>query len=92
MLDIFTDPSFAGLHWAIPRDTPAEDRARAHLNAACAARAVREKEANRPRSIAYAPATDSHLLLWPNGSLTLMSTLEIAAIPLRVAPVPQTED
>lgn len=38
--DIFTDPSFAGLHWSIPRDTPPEEREREHYLAAITARAL----------------------------------------------------
>ena len=32
--DILRDPSFAGLHWSISRDTPDDDREAAHVSAA----------------------------------------------------------
>lgn len=34
MIDVFTDPRFAGLHWSIPSNTPWEERDQAHLIAA----------------------------------------------------------
>jgi hypothetical protein len=83
MTDVFTDPSFAGLHWSIPPDTPDENRALAHLSAACAARAKRDREEDRPVELAYDPREDRRLLGWPNGSLTWMSSLEMAAQNLR---------
>ncbi len=83
MINVFTDPSFAGLHWSIPPETPDEDRALAHLSAAYAARAKREREEDRPCELAYDPQHDRYLLSWPNGSMTWMSSLEMAAHNLR---------
>lgn len=40
--DVLTDPRFAGLHWSIDRDTPIEDRSKAHYFAAWAAYYMRE--------------------------------------------------
>lgn len=41
--DVLIDPSFAGLHWSIPSDTPDELRGGAHVNAAFMARAARDR-------------------------------------------------
>lgn len=40
--DILTDPSYAGLYWTIPRDTPPEYREQAHINAALVAKRTRD--------------------------------------------------
>ena len=40
--DILRDPSFAGLHWSIPRDTLIDDRETAHVSAAMHAHRKRE--------------------------------------------------
>ena len=55
MTDIFTHPDFAGLHWSIPRDTPPEERERAHLYAAIAAKLARDRRLNQPTKLAYDP-------------------------------------
>lgn len=82
--DVFTSPEFAGLHWSIPVDTPDDDRARAHYIAAHAAKAARDREQDRPRTMAYNPQADTYLLAWPNGSLVWSPAIEIAANGWRV--------
>ncbi len=79
MTDVFTDPSFAGLHWSIPRDTPSEDRAMAHLSAACAARSARDRAASRTLYVLNEDcARDEVFVGWPNGSRTWESRKSLA--------------
>ena len=40
--DVLADPSFAGLHWSIDRDTPWEEREAAHCQAAITAKYLRD--------------------------------------------------
>jgi hypothetical protein len=45
--DILTDPDFAGLHWSIPPNVPADVREMLHVGAALKAR----RERNRKRHV-----------------------------------------
>lgn len=42
--DILIDPDFAGLHWSIPPNAPAEVRESLHVNAALRARLERNRK------------------------------------------------
>lgn len=79
--EIVRDPEYAGLHWSIDPETPADARASAHVTAAEVARYLREHK-QKPKAfevLAYDPARCLVYVRWPNGSIAWESIVSLHA-------------
>jgi len=84
-MNVFTDPSFSGLHWSIDPDTPENEREQAHQTAALVARAIRDRpQGLTVEPILEDPCTDRYFVQWPNGSRTWVSKLYLAKNRIKV--------